>query len=38
MRRLEALLRMYDINDWSWYDLIEKTEKGNKYFQKHIIY
>jgi hypothetical protein len=27
MKRLEALLRMYYVNNWSWYDLIEKTEK-----------
>lgn len=32
MKRLEALLRMYDVDDWSWYDLNEKNEKSNKYY------
>lgn len=32
MKRLEALLKMYDVNNWSCYDLIEKTEKGNKFY------
>ena len=32
MRRLEAIIRMYDVTDWAWYDLNERTLKGNKCF------
>lgn len=30
MRRLDAMLRLYDVTDWSWYDVNEGSLKGNK--------
>ena len=38
MRRLEAIIRMYDVKDWAWYDLNEsdKIKEGN--YEKNRVF